>query len=74
MGVRYEARPGFELVTQVSGIKPGKLPTKPVLHLGNLRNDSKSLARNVKLVYKAAQSNRWRSSAMFFQVIDNGDI
>jgi hypothetical protein len=37
MGVRYEARPGFELVTQVSGIKPDKLPTKLDLDLGNLK-------------------------------------
>jgi hypothetical protein len=35
MGVRYEVRHGFELVTQVSGIKPEKLPYKLVLHLGN---------------------------------------
>jgi hypothetical protein len=35
--VRFEARPGFELVTQVSGFKPDKLLTKPVLHLRNLQ-------------------------------------
>ncbi len=37
MGAVTEARPRFELVTQVSGIKPDKLPTKPVLYLGNLQ-------------------------------------
>jgi hypothetical protein len=35
MEVRYEARLWFELVIQVSGIKPEKLPTKLVLYLGN---------------------------------------
>jgi hypothetical protein len=37
MGTGTEVRPGFELVTQVSGIKPEKLPSKPALHLENLQ-------------------------------------
>jgi hypothetical protein len=36
MVVGTKARPGFELVNQVSGIKPDKLPTKPVFHSRNL--------------------------------------
>jgi hypothetical protein len=38
MGAGTKARPGFELVIQVSGIKPDKLPTKPILKMGNLRD------------------------------------
>jgi hypothetical protein len=37
MVVGTKARPGFEVVTQVSGIKQRWLPTQKFLHLGNLR-------------------------------------
>ncbi len=60
MGVMNKARPGFELVTQVSGIKSDQPPTKPILYLGNLQEF-------VNLAYKAAQSNRWQYSTMIFQ-------
>jgi hypothetical protein len=65
--VRYKAKSEFKLVTQASGSKPEKLPTKPVLHLGEFVRICKSLAWNAKFFYKAKQSNRWCSSAMFFQ-------
>jgi hypothetical protein len=42
MGAGNELSSGFELVTQVSGIKPNKLPTKLVLHLGNLQEFANS--------------------------------
>jgi hypothetical protein len=73
MGVRYQARPGFELVTQVSGIKLDRLLTKTGSPLGEFARICNSIAQNVKLVQEAAQYNRWHCYTIFFQVMENGD-
>jgi hypothetical protein len=57
VGVRYDERPGFELVTQLSGIKPESCL------LGEYARIYKPIAQNLKLVFKAALSNRLKCSA-----------